>query len=160
MKKFQKMRSGFSMIMAIFVIVVMSILGAYVMSYANKSALMTTSQYQHTQAILYAYSYTEYAILAVTGNDRTKACLETIKGDIGNDPEKGEGYRVLSHISYIANGNEVNLSQCDSKQVFSSSVTTAKTPLTIIVDTYVKYKDINNPSGPWLSVHRRSINKI
>jgi hypothetical protein len=153
------MRKAFSMMTAIVIIVLKSTVAGFVMNLSGKIVKSTTTQYQHEQAELYAKSYTEYAILAVTGNDRSNDCLETISGTIG-DPTAGNGYRVRTHIAYIADGTNVDLSNCSSTRILSNSVTTTTTPLTIIIDAYVDYKDPDNTSAPWMTIHRRTVQKI
>ena len=156
MKK-KELRSAFSMLTAIFIIVIMATVAIFVVSLSGKIVKSTTAQYQHEQAELYAKSYTEYAILAVTGNDRNSNCLETINSTIGS-PTSGNGYGVRTHIAYIGPASEIG--NCATTRKLSTNVTTLKTPLTIIIDAYVDYKDPDNTSGPWLTVHRRSIQKI
>jgi len=148
----QRMRNGFSMVTAVFIIVIMATVGIFVMNLSGKIVKSTTTQYQHEQAELYAKSYTEYAILAVTGNDRSSDCLQTISTTIDNY------YRVRTHISYIVNGTEVNTNKCDGVRVLSNTVTRPDTPLTIIVDAYVDYKDPD--TGKYHTVHRRTVQKI
>lgn len=156
------MRKAFSMITAIFVIVIMATVGALVMSTSGKIVKNTTAQYQHEQALLYTKSYTEYTIMAVTGNDRSATCLQTITGTIGDDPNSGNGYRVRTHIAYIADGNSTgrsDVSKCDGVRILSNSVSTTSTPLTIIIDAYVDYRDPDN-TAQWRTVHRRTVQKI
>ena len=155
----EKMRKGFSMLLAIVTIVVMAAIGGFVMSLSGKIVKATTTQYQEQQAQLYAKSYTEYAILAVTGNDRSVNCLQDITANIGS-PDSGNGYQVRTHIAYIVNGDAVDTSRCDGVRILSDQVDTNSTPLTIIIDAYVDYKDPDNTNGPWLTVHRRSVQKI
>lgn len=150
------MRSAFSMITAIFVIVIMAAIATFVMSLSGKSVKATTAQYQREQAILYAKSYTEFAIMAVTGHDRATNCVETIKGSIGNI--NNGGYAIRTHIAYIGPASEIG--NCSSTRQLSTNVTTPSTPLTIIVDAYVDYKDPDNTSAPKITVHRRTIHKI
>jgi len=152
-------REAFSMITALVIIVLMATVSVFVMNLSGKIVKSTTTQFQHEQAELYAKSYTEYAILATTGNDRNNDCFETVSGTIGT-PTTGNGYRVRTHVSYIANGTDVDLSKCSSTRILSNSVTTTATPLTIIIDAYVDYKDPDNTSGPWMTVHRRTVQKI
>ena len=155
-------REAFSMVTALVIIVLMATVAGFVMNLSGKIVKSTTTQYQHEQAELYAKSYTEYAILAVTANNRSVDCVETISGIIGEDPEAGNGYRVRTHIAYIANGTDVDLSKCSSTRILSNAVTTQSTPLTIIIDAYVDYKDLDNvgEDTPWLTVHRRTVQKI
>ena len=145
------------MITAIFVIVIMATVGALVMGTSGKIVKTTTAQYQHEQAILYAKSYTEYAIMAVTAHSRAANCIETINGTIGDDPVNGEGYRVRTHIAYI--GPTTVIGNCAATRQLSTNVTNPNTPLTLIIDAYVDYKDPDN-IAQWRTVHRRTVQKI
>ena len=153
----QGMRAAFSMITAIFVMMIMASVGALVMSTSGKIVKSTTAQYQHEQAILYAKSYTEFAIMAVTAHDRGANCLQTIRGNIGSSPITGDGYRIRTHIAYI--GLPAVINKCVPIRRLSINVTTASTPLTIIIDAYVDYKDPDNTTQ-WRTVHRRTVQKI
>jgi hypothetical protein len=146
------------MVTAIFVIVIMATVAMLVMSLSGKTVKSTTAQYQHLQADLYAKSYTEYAILAVTGNDRSVQCLENINATIGS-PTKGNGYRVRTRIAYIVNGTQVATGTCSGTRVLSTGVTQNDMPLSIIIDTYVDYKDPDD-TAQWLTAHRRTVQKI
>lgn len=153
-------RKAFSMVTSLVVIVLMATVAVFVINLGGKIVKSSVNQYQHEQALLYAKSYTEYAIMAVTGNDRSTNCLETITGTIGTDPSSGNGYNIRTHIAYIANGTQVDTTQCSGVRVLSSGVTTVTTPLTIVIDAYVDYKDPDNSTGPWMTVHRRTVQKI
>jgi len=154
-----KMREAFSMITAIFVIVIMASVGALVMSTSGKIVKTTTAQYQHEQAILYAKSYTEFAVMAVTANDRNASCTQDITGTIGT-PADGNGYRVRTRIAYIVDGTQINTAGCDPIRVLSTGVTAGSgAPLTIIIDAYVDYYDPDNLTQK-RTVHRRTVQKI
>lgn len=154
-----KLRSGFSMITALFVIIMMATVAMLVLSLSGKIVKSTTAQYQREQAMLLAKSYTEYAILAVMSNDRngTGNCLYTINGTIGNSPTTGNGYRASVHMQYMGNVQEVG--NCGGR-ILSNSVISARSPLTVIVDTYIDYKDPDNSSAAWLTYHKRTLQKI
>jgi hypothetical protein len=137
----------------------MASVGAFVLNLSGKTVKITTAQYQREQAMLYAKSYTEYAILAVTGNDRSVDCVEDIDANIGT-PATGNGYRIRVRIAYIVNGAEVNTSKCSSTRVLDTGVQNPNTPLTLIIDAYVDYKDPDNTAGPYITFHRRSVAKI
>ena len=86
-------RKAFSMLTAIFIIVLMSTVGILVMNLAGKTVDETRAQYQREQSALLAKSYTEYAILAVMSNDRNNTdCIEDIDGLIGANVSNGQGY--------------------------------------------------------------------
>jgi len=151
------MRNGFSMITAIFVMLAMSTVAAFVMNLSGKIVKTTTAQFQHEQAILYAKSYTEFAIMAVTAHDRALNCVSGIVGEIG-DTTNGSGYLITAGIAYI--GSLAQIDMCQDEKKLSTTVTDPATPLTVIIDVYVDYKDPDNTDGPWLTVHRRTIQKI
>ena len=148
------MRSAFSMIMAISVIVIMATVAMFVTNLSSKSVKATTAQYQRAQAMLYAKSYTEFAILAVTAHDRSSNCVDTINGNIGNINQGG--YAIRTQISYIGLASEIG--NCGRQ--LSTNVSTSSTPLTIIIDAFVDYKDLDNTNDVNLTVHRRTIQKI
>ena len=78
MIKKKKNRRAFSMITAIFVILIMATVGGFIMNLSGKMIQETTSQYRKEQAILYAKSYTEYAIMAATA----QTCIRNISSNI------------------------------------------------------------------------------
>ena len=150
------------MLTAIIVIVLMASVAMFVMNISGKIVKSTTTQYQHEQAILYAKSYTEYAILAVTGNDRTANCLTAINGTIGDNPAAGNGYQVRVKIAYIV--DNANQGACAAIRLNAADLNTSSaphsTPLNIVVDVFVDYKDPDDTAGPFRTVHRRTIQKI
>jgi len=153
-------RKAFSILTAIVVIILMSTVAILVTSMSGKLVKETTAQYQREQAVLLANSYTEYAVLAVTANNRDVDCLETIKGTVGDATatNPNNGYRIRTHIAYI--GMPAAIGSCSGTRKLSDSVTTDSTPLTIIVDAYVDYKDLDNLSGQNIVYHKRTIQKI
>ena len=158
--KNSNLKPAFSMLTAIIVILLMSSVSMYVLNTSANIVKSTTTQYQREQAILYAKSFTEYAIMAIGANDRkNKNCLNDINTWIG-DTNNG-GYKVEVRIAYIGTNNEVGT--CSNTRKFSSSVTTTTTPISVIIDTYVRYKDADHPDithAPWITYHRRTLQKI
>ncbi len=155
-----RQRKAFSLITAIFVMLLMASVGAFVMSISGKIVQETTAQYQKVQAVLLAKSYTELAIMAVMSNDRsgTGNCIDDITGIVGDTAAKvanGEGYSVETNIAYI--GQNADILSCTNTSINSN---TDSDELNIIVDVYVRYKDINHPTSPWMSYHRRTLQKI
>jgi len=154
-------KKAFSMITSLVVIVMMATIGVYVLNTSSKIVKDTGAQYQREQAALYAKSYTEYAILAVTANESnvTSKCLGDIDGDIGT-PEDGTGYKIRVRIAYI--GDKDLIDECSNTRELGY-VTTKETPLQIIVDTYVQYKELDHPdisAAPYMTYHKRTIQKI
>lgn len=145
------MRNAFSMLTAIFIIVLMATVAAFIMNLSGKMVQGTTVQFQREQSVLLAKSYTEYAIMAVTANEHNSSnCLNNISGTYGI-------YNVDVNISYIG-GTDLDAS-CNT---LTNSVTTVKSPLNIIIDVFVSYDELDHPSStpPKLTYHRRSLQKI
>ncbi len=155
------MRKAFSMLTAIFIIVLMATVAAFIVSLSGKMVKGTTVQFQHEQSVLLAKSYTEYAIMAVTANEHNSAnCLNNISGAYGDSDGDGVAdiYNIDVNISYI--GNTDLHANCNT---LSNGVITEKSPLSIIVDVFVSYKDLDHPAGagaPDITYHRRSLQKI
>jgi len=150
---FKKERKAFSMITAIFIIVLMSSVAAFIANISGKMVKETTAQYHREQSVLLAKSYTEYAIMAVTANEHNlSTCLNDISGNYGI-------YNITVNISYIA---QAGLLHTNCRRL-DETVLAPKSPLNIIVDVFVKYKDSDHPLGalgPNISYHRRSLQKI
>ena len=124
------MRKAFSMIMAIFVIVLMATVGAFILNISAKSVKSTLLQYKREQAILYARSYTELAIMTATTNASPSNPI-TITGTGVLD----EGYTITATIDPIADN-----------------------PAFIIVDVYVSYPDYDSDEP--VTYHRRTLQKL
>lgn len=162
------MRKAFSMFTAMFIMILMSLLAVFILNISSKAVKATVFQYKKEQAVLYAKSYTELAIMAATSNDSNVTnCAETITGIIGENQTKvdeGEGYDIETNIAYIGNGlactNVLN----------TADINTTNT-LYIIVDTYVRYRTPSLVSAvldnagtlanvPWVTYHRRTLQKL
>jgi len=72
------MRNAFSMITAIFLIVLLATVAAFILNISAKTVKDTVFQYKREQAILYARSYTEAAIMKATVNTTGTAITGTI----------------------------------------------------------------------------------
>lgn len=159
------MRKAFSMITAIFVIVLMATVSVLVLNLAGKAVQETTTQYRKEQAILYAKSYTEFAVMAATSQD----CIQNISADLdgsgaatANMALTGQAYHVDVVIHYI--GNDV------CANAFGGVITRATSKGgSIIIDTYVHYRDPDHPNSltavnwatnPGFTYHRRSLQRL
>ena len=147
--KWKNQRKAFSMFTAIVVIVLMATVAMLVMSVSGKLVKETTAQYQREQAILLANSYTEYAVMAVTANDRATNCLSTINGTFN-------GYSARIHIAYI--GTAAIIGTCAGTRTLGTLAAGSNTPLTIIVDAYIDYEDLDNPKK-WANTWRAYLKK-
>jgi len=181
------MRKGFSLITAIFTIVIMTTISILVFDMAGKMVKGTTIQFKKEQAMLLAKSYTEYAIMAVINYDRAAStdCIETINAEINSlqagvtpaatvTATNGGGYAVETKLYYLGDGLPCSEpAKLNDSTDASRSATTITTNYNrtgrpdaisaIIVDVYVKYKDpsaIDPSTSSWITYYRRTLQKI
>ena len=153
------------MITAIFVIVMMTTLAALIQNVTGKTIKATTQQYKKEQAVLLARSYTELAILYVSAYDRNVSCIDTINAQFGPSINNG-GYDIQTEIRYVGPNNEVNICGARALTVFPSpSANSFEETISLIIDVYVRYKDLDDPSAldandRNISYHRRSLQKL
>ena len=143
------------MITAIFVIVIMATVTSLIMSVTGKTVKSTTQQYQKEQAALLARSYTELAILYVMHHDRSLGCLEQINdyfGDVSN------AYNIKINIGYI--GKNSNLVGCGTKIADLNGTGGFYDTISLIIDTYITYKDFDDPANRDITFYRRTLQKL
>ncbi|HFQ61608.1 MAG TPA: hypothetical protein ENK39_04825 [Epsilonproteobacteria bacterium] len=159
------MRKAFSLVTAIFVMVLMASVSALVFSLSSKITTNSTSQYQREQAALLAKSYTELAIMAVMDHNRTSSgqCVQRITGNINGivqgqatsgNANRGTGYRVDTRIYYLGNGLR---GICTRKLILNDNNKVPRINITenyndyakpdalaaIVIDVNIQYKDPN-----------------
>jgi len=129
-------REAFSMITAIFVILLLASVGAFIMNVSGKVVQETTAQYRKEQAILYAKSYTEYAIMAAA----SQTCVRKITANLDatqTQVKQGQGYFVDVRIQYLGSN-----SVCTNNRINQGAITNVNAQNNIIlIDTYVRYRD-------------------
>ncbi len=162
------MRKAFSMLTAVFIIILMATVSAFVVNISGQAVETTVLQYKKEQAVLYSKSYTELAIMAATANDSTAgtapSCAQDIDGRIGTDVNNGIGYDIQTRISYIGN----NLKCATTRELNNQAIPiVTDDALHIIIDVYVKYRDpafiaaAGTATGaPWITYHRRTLQKL
>ncbi len=161
-----KHKKAFSMITAIFVIFIMSSVTMLIMNISGKTVKATTHQYQKEQAELLARSYTELAILYALHYERnaTNGCLESISDHFGE--MSPNGYDIRINIQYIGKGSE--LANCSASSVIATldGATGFDKTISLIIDTFVSYKDFDDPSSLVangdrnITFHRRTLQKL
>jgi len=181
-------KKAFSMITAIFLILIMASLLALVSSLSGKVTKQTTNFYRKEQAALLAKSYTEFAILAIQGkNFFGNSCLTSIDsitdlrgGANAGAIASGNGYRVETRIQYIGLPAAINClaparslaghtSMGRQEAVANDTITPH---LYATIDVYVMYHDtdfadreaaannaVTNRSR-WRTYHRRTVQKL
>ena len=77
------MKKGFSLIMAIFFVILIATLGMMSMSLSSKMVKQSSDIYLKEQAELYAMSATSLAVLAMQGTDYNINCEQNLAYDFG-----------------------------------------------------------------------------
>ena len=168
-------KKAFSMITAIFVIVIMATVSSLIMNVTGKTIKSTTQQYQKEQAAILARSYTELAIFRVLDHNRSAlplSCLTTFNDQFGNVNSQ---YNILVNIKYI--GNDSLLDGCTQTILANGTVGTASNVLdtatwtnniggidnsiSLVIDTYISYKDFDDINTDRnITFHRRTLQKL
>ncbi len=78
------MKKGFSLIMAIFFVILIATLGMMSMSLSSKMVKQSSDIYLKEQAELYAMSATSLAVLAMQGTDYNINCEQNLAYDFGD----------------------------------------------------------------------------
>ncbi len=152
-----KNKKAFSMITAIFVIVIMATITSLIMNVTGKTVKETTQQYQKEQAALLGRSYTELAMLKVLYSDRNSTCLTTFTDNFG--AKTGfPGYDITVNIQYI--GNNTILDTCPAIATLANNSNGFYQTISLIIDTYITYKDFDDPSNRDITFHRRTLQKL
>jgi len=165
----KKSKKAFSMVTAIFVMVFMASLTAMIMSVTGKTLKATTNQYQKEQAQILTRSYTELALLYALNYDRSlvgNSCLKTINATFG---EPQNLYTIRVELRYIANralfpnGCTRNISPAWN---IPAPMLNIDQSMSVIIDTYISYKDFDDPSASVangdrnITFHRRTLQKL
>lgn len=168
--KMRTHREGFSLITAIFVIVLMATVTSLILNTTGKVIKETTMQYRNEQARLLAKSYTELALLSVMGHDRATLgnCVTRVRGTI-NTLQIGQanptgantmtygGYTVETNIQYIANSFPAS----GTCTILNAQPLQSLQGPNMIIDVYVRYQDPDQPTAPHIiTYHRRTLQKL
>lgn len=144
------MRKAFSMITAIFVIVVLATIAMLSLSMVANTYQNTMIQYRQEQAALYAKSYTELAVMAVTQYGRSAQCVNNIAGTTT------DGYAVSGTIRYIG-GTGLNVA-C-ARLAGGTTVATDDSIASVVIDMDVSYTDTTISPNP-IIFHKRTTKLI
>ncbi len=145
-------RSGFTLIVAIFLLVALSSMMAIMISYTTQTSSQTKDIYLKEQAQLLAKSATEFALLAISGHDRTATgnCVNQINATYS--PDSGSKlFDINTTIRYIGLGSIAGCSSLNG----AGAIATAESNGTVLIDVYVTATDTNPP----IRYHRRTLQK-
>jgi len=157
MRRSHQRSSGFAMIMAIFFMIVISTLLTYMLSTTTETANRTTNTYVNEQAQLLAKSAVEYALLRVSGVDRSVSpCLEGFNTQY---PGTNPIFDINVSINYFGFGDA-----CADRFPASTVgvISTSESNGTMLIDVYVTSTTgvgSLNLSEP-IRYHRRTLQKL
>ncbi len=160
-----KSKKAFSMITAIFVIVIMATVTSLIMNVTGKTIKETTQQYQKEQAMLLARSYTEQALLYALHYDRqgNGSCINDINATFG-DGVTSQIYTIETKLSYISNSTQLPLvvpSTCNIIERWQDDGTSGfNATVSVIIDVYVHYQDFDDALNRPITYHRRTLQKL
>ncbi|BAF70677.1 hypothetical protein [Nitratiruptor sp. SB155-2] len=112
------MRRGFNLLMAIFMLLLLSGLGVVTLQYARISAKHTADSYIREQAQLFLDSVVEYSIMKIEGYDRSAGCLETLQYDSA-DGRFHADVDIVHYYLYQGKDNQGKTISCPSGTIVS-----------------------------------------
>ena len=143
------MKKGFSLLIAIVFVLIISILLVYALSNITSSVKKTSEVYLYEQAQLLGRSGTEFAILAIQGHNPSTSCLNSINLNY-NDI-----FDINITVYYLGSGLPTG---CNT---LSNSVKTAESNGTAVIDVKVSVQKslIENGTTP-ITYFRRTLQKL
>lgn len=153
-------RSAFALIIAVFLMLVISLMLLKMISYSTENAQQVVSDYLLEQAKLAAYGATEFAILAASTDNRATACTSQITMDFPSTGNKL--FDVVVNIQYVWLNTAIPTgSDCSNTSVRGSAVvvTTPEEQGSAYVDVTVTSDAALGLDTP-IRFHRRTLQKL
>ncbi|MFA6196971.1 MAG: hypothetical protein WC656_10055 [Sulfurimonas sp.] len=144
-------KSGFAMIMAIGVIVIIATIMALSLAMTAETSKKTTDLYLYEQAVLLSQSAAEYALLQISQNP---PCTD--ETTLGLNFTQDTFYDINISLRYIYDSNAPCLTNGGT---FYTNVTTPEQNGSVLMDITVSVNDTNLTSEP-ITYFRRSIQKL
>ena len=156
-----KSKKAFSMVTAIFVIVIMATVTALIMNVTGKTVKETTQQYQKEQAALLARYYTEQAILYALHYDRIANgdCINQINASFG-DGVTSQIYTIQTNMQYVSNITQLPAGCNTLISWADSGVAGFNATVSLIVDVYITYQDLDDSLNRPITFHKRTLQKL
>lgn len=144
------------MIMAIFFMILIATLLSYMLSSTTETAKRTTNVYVNEQAQLLAKSAAEYAILRVSGFDRSGGnCMNGFNAVYPDTTSPI--FNITVTVQYVGFGPLATAGgDCD---IYIPTIQTPESNGTMLIDVYVSDNASLNLSEP-IRYHRRTLQKL
>lgn len=149
---YNKNRKAFTMIMAIFLLLSVSLITAVMISLTTSTTKQGSDNYLSEQAKLLAISATEYSILAISAHDRTtgNGCINSINAQYPN--AANPLFDINVSIRYIGLGGIAN---CNS---YIDTISTPESTGAFLLDVIIRSNDNLGQSEP-IVYHKRTLQK-
>ena len=158
-KKYIINRNGFALIMAIFLLLIISGLMLKMLSTTAEGTQRTTNEYLNEQALLLTRSATEYAVLAVSGHQRQSddgtvdyGCIHEINAVYPD--AVSPWFNITVNIQYIGFGS---IAGCNN---LINEIQTEDSNGSMLMDVYVQSNNANLGINETIRYHRRTIQKL
>ena len=149
------MRRGFTLIAAIFFVVIASSICMLALSIASTSVKQNSEIYLREQSELVARAATEYAMLAIISNDFSTTCLgnqsENASEDNPISGEFGDFFTFKVYVKYFGDMGDA----CKNKDAV---IVKGANQGTIMLDVFVSSKP-GKASNP-INFHKRTLQKL
>lgn len=149
------MKRGFTLIAAIFFVVIASSICMLALSIATTSVKQNSEIYLREQSELVARAATEYAILSIISNDFSVNCLGNESKEASDDkPIKGEFGELFTFKVYVKYFGDMGEACKDKEAVIVKGPNQG----TVLLDVFVssKGKKATNP----INFHKRTLQKL
>ena len=147
------MRRGFTLIAAIFFVVIASSICMLALSIASTSVKQNSEIYLREQSELVARAATEYAMLAIISNDFSTTCLGNQSENASEDnPISGEFGDLFTFKVYVKYFGDMGI--CSGDVVAATGANQG----TIMLDVFVSSKP-GKASNP-INFHKRTLQKL
>ena len=147
------MRRGFTLIAAIFFVVIASSICMLALSIATTSVRQNSEIYLREQSELVARAATEYAMLAIISNDFSTTCLGNQSENASEDnPISGEFGDLFTFKVYVKYFGDMGI--CSGDAVAATGANQG----TIMLDVFVSSKP-GKASNP-INFHKRTLQKL
>lgn len=155
MKKYTKQRKGVALFAAIAFLLIMATIMALMVNLTTLTTKRGTDIYLQEQAQLLARSATEFALLAISGHDRTanNNCVNQINSYYPDNTNPL--YEINTTIRYIGFTNSGFGANCNR---YIENINTPESNGTILVDVYVTTSPKLGLDEP-VTFHRRTMQK-
>jgi len=141
------MRSGFNLLMALFIILILAGASVLTLKYTSISAKHFADSYIKEQAEIFSQSVLETTILKIEGTDRSQQCLTTFNLTSA-DGKFTADVNISKYYLYGEDYDDANGTDCDDVK---QEIQTEESNGYVLIDIVVETNASNNKIGNYIS---------